>query len=109
VLTYKRIKCIIIGGGDEVKFGEKIREKRLFLRKSYRELAEKLEVSASYISDIEKGNRSIGDIELFDKLLISLDLDDKRWEFLYLLCFERNNIELVMIKGLFDGYVDLGG
>ena len=92
-----------------MKFGEKIREKRLYLGKSYRELAVDLNVSASYISDVEKGNRSIGDIELFDNILFTLGLEENKWDLLYLLCFERGNIELVMIKGLMDGYVDLEG
>lgn len=92
-----------------MKFGERIRKKRLSLGKSYREFAIETGVSASYISDIEKGNRSIGDIKFFNNLIEALDLGSNKWELLYLLCIERNNIELVMIKGLFDGYVDLEG
>ena len=92
-----------------MKFGGMIKERRIELGMTMTEVAKKVGISLPFVSDLEKGNRLLSNVETFNKFVDVLDLENKKWELLYLLCFERNNIELVMIKGLFDGYIDLEG
>ena len=92
-----------------MKFGGMIKERRIELGMTMTEVAKKVGISLPFVSDLEKGNRLLSNVETYQKFVEVLDLENKKWELLYLLCFERNNIELVMIKGLFDGYIDLEG
>ena len=56
-------------------FGTYIRELRINKKIGQRELARKVGVSASYLNDIEKGNRSAPRVELMNKLADSLEAD----------------------------------
>lgn len=51
-----------------LKFGEYIKNKRLEKEISLRELASKIGISASYMSDIEKGRRNAPNKEKVDKI-----------------------------------------
>jgi transcriptional regulator with XRE-family HTH domain len=91
-----------------LKFGEMIKERRIDLGMTMTEVAKKIEISVPFVSDLEKGNRLLSNAETYDKLVDVLGLEEKKWELLYLLCLERNNIELYMIDGLLHGKTNLG-
>ena len=61
--------------GGNNSFGTYIRKLRTEKKIGQRELARKIEVSASYLNDIEKGKRGAPRAELVSKLANSLEAD----------------------------------
>ena len=57
---------------DDLKFGEYIAKRRLDLGITLRGLAERLEITAAYLSDIEKGRRNPPDKTLLEKMTAEL-------------------------------------
>ena len=66
--------------------------------KTITEIAIKLEVHKTYISDIERGNRNISDYNMFYKWIYLLRLEDVKTMLFYKLCEERGNIEFEYIR-----------
>jgi transcriptional regulator with XRE-family HTH domain len=56
-----------------MKFGEFIRQKRLDKGMGLRECAEKIGIAASYMSDIEKGNRNAPNEDIMVEMIDVLD------------------------------------
>ena len=81
-----------------MKLGQILRETRVSMDKTITEIAIKLEVHKTYISDIERGNRNISDYNMFCKWIHILGLEDRKKELFYKLCEERGNIEFIYIK-----------
>lgn len=64
------------------KFGVYVRDRRKDLGVSLRELAEKLGISAAYLSDIEKGNRK-APLEHLEQLAVLLQVEENEMEFYF--------------------------
>ncbi|WP_304683096.1 helix-turn-helix domain-containing protein [uncultured Clostridium sp.] len=87
---------------DYLSIGDRIRERRKFLKLSQENLANEIGVSASFISDIENGRRKMS-LETMIKISIALDtsLD-------YLVLDNRNShkikseTKLVELKGMLE-------
>ena len=62
------------------KFGTYVRERRTELGITLRDLAERLNVSAAYMSDIEKGNRK-APVSHLEQMLIELAVEPEEIEF----------------------------
>ena len=90
-----------------MKFGEAIKKRRIDLGFTMTHVAKEVGISLPFVSDIEKGNRLLSNVETFNKFVEVLDLESKKWKLLYQLCFERNNIELFMIQGLLDDGISI--
>ena len=72
-------------------FGDYISNKRQEKGFTLRGLAKKLGLSASYISDIEKGNREPNEKTLLDSLVKVLELNSEEAEKLYDMAAEQKN------------------
>jgi transcriptional regulator with XRE-family HTH domain len=59
---------------NKLTFGEFIQERRSQLKISLRKFAEKIDVSAMYISQIESGNKAAPENEMLDKIIKGLQL-----------------------------------
>lgn len=57
---------------DELKFGEYIAKRRIDLGITLRGMADRLEITAAYLSDIEKGRRNPPDKTLLEKMTAEL-------------------------------------
>ena len=62
------------------KFGTYVRNRRTELGISLRDMAEKLEITPAYLSDIERGNRK-APIDHLEKLAILLGVEESEMEF----------------------------
>lgn len=60
---------------EQITFGEFIYNRRKSLNHKRIFVANKLDVSATYIRDVEKGNRPAPNSELLERLLAVLDID----------------------------------
>lgn len=79
----------------EMIFGEYIAEKRLRLDLSIRGMAAELEITPSYLSDIEKGRRNPPDLDMLEKIAKILKLSkDERNTMLDYAGQDRNNVAL---------------
>ena len=74
-----------------LKFGEYIKSKRLEKGISLRELASKVGISPSYMSDIEKGRRNAPNKEKVDKIAEALFYSEEEINELYDLAGESKN------------------
>lgn len=72
-------------------FGDYISHKRQEMGFTLRGLAKELGLSASYISDIEKGNREPNEKSLLDSLVKVLELNSEEAEKLYDMAAEQKN------------------
>lgn len=63
-------------------------------------MADKIEMTSSNLSDIEKGYRSTNDIEKFNKIIEAYMLHDEYDKLLRMLCYEKDNIECTYIQRL---------
>lgn len=59
------------------KFGDFIKEKRKEKRLSLRKMAEQLDISPSYWSDIEKGRRNPPQLDMIEKIVNVLNLSEE--------------------------------
>ena len=85
-------------GGIKVKFGERIKERRLSIGMTLTELAKQIGISKPFLSDVERSNRLMANVTTFYKLCEVLQLDEsKSMELLFQLAKERNNIEFELI------------
>ncbi|MDR3565537.1 MAG: helix-turn-helix transcriptional regulator [Negativicutes bacterium] len=57
---------------DDLKFGEYVAKRRLDLGITLRGMADRLEITAAYLSDIEKGRRNPPDKTLLEKMTVEL-------------------------------------
>ena len=62
------------------KFGTYVRNRRTELGISLRDMAEKLEITPAYLSDIERGNRK-APIDHLEKLAVLLGVEESEMEF----------------------------
>lgn len=72
-------------------FGEFLHNKRLESKKTYRELASILDVSAPYISDIEKGRRNAPTRDKLEKLIDIFQLSEEEISIMYDLAGKKKN------------------
>ena len=64
------------------KFGQFISEKRIQRSMTLKELANKMDISDSYLCQLEKGERLNPSINVLERLIINLGLDrDEQWTF----------------------------
>ena len=90
-----------------MKFGETLKERRIDLGFTMKSVADKSGMTSPFLSDIERGKRLLASVEKFNRIVEVLQLEGNKWELLYQLCFERNNIELVMICELLGGNIEI--
>lgn len=72
-------------------FGVFLKEKRLSCNYSYRELSKLLNISAPYLSDIEKGRRNAPSLEKLEMLANILSLDKEEKQLMYNLAGKKKN------------------
>jgi transcriptional regulator with XRE-family HTH domain len=72
-------------------FGEFLHHKRIECKKTYRELAMLLDVSAPYISDIEKGRRNAPAMDKLSKLIDIFNLSDDEVSMMYNLAGKKKD------------------
>ena len=74
-------------------FGEFISEKRKDLRLTLKEMADRLDISSPYLSDVEKGRRDSFDLEKLVKVAEILELtDEEKSEMMDLAGRQRNTV-----------------
>lgn len=73
------------------KFGDFIAEKRKALNISLRSMADKLDIAAPYLSDIEKGRRNPPGIEMLNQMAKILGLTNDERDLLFDLAGEEKN------------------
>jgi len=77
------------------KFGDFIKEKRKEKRLSLRKMAEQLDISPSYWSDIEKGRRNPPQLDMIEKIVNVLNLsEDEKDQIIDLASEERGEIPM---------------
>lgn len=77
---------------DSVNFGEFLQSKRAKMKITMRQMAEKLGVSAPFLSDVEKGRRnSLIDMDNLKKLRNILCLNDEEYEIMLNLAGKQRN------------------
>lgn len=77
------------------KFGDFIKEKRKEKRLSLRKMAEQLDISPSYWSDIEKGRRNPPQLDMIEKIVKVLNLsEDEKDQIIDLASEERGEIPM---------------
>lgn len=77
---------------DSVNFGEFLQSKRAKMKITMRQMAEKLGVSAPFLSDVEKGRRnSLIDMDNLEKLRNILCLNDEEYEIMLNLAGKQRN------------------
>jgi len=64
-------------------FGDFLHNRRIECKITYRELAKILDVSAPYVSDIEKGRRNAPAIDKLEKLIDIFSLSEEETAILY--------------------------
>lgn len=72
-------------------FGEFIKDKRLRARLTVREFAERLGVSAPYVTDVEKDRRNPFNKETLEKIVVLLGLDEEETTQMYDLAGDKRN------------------
>lgn len=72
-------------------FGEFIKDKRLKAHLTLRAFADKLEISAPYVTDVEKDRRNPFNNELLEKVATVLHLTDEERTEMYDLAGEKRN------------------
>lgn len=82
---------------NNINFGEFIAEKRKAAHKTLREIAEELEITAPYLSDIEKTRRNPPEKHLLEKMAVIFHLDED----------EKNNMFDLAGKGRKEVSADL--
>ena len=77
------------------KFGDFIKEKRKEKRLSLRKMAEQLDISPSYWSDIEKGRRNPPQLDMIERIVNVLNLsEDEKDQIIDLASEERGEIPM---------------
>jgi transcriptional regulator with XRE-family HTH domain len=72
-------------------FGDFLHAKRIQMKLSYRELAEYIDVTAPYLSDIEKGRRNAPVMEKLQKLSKLFGLSEKEEALMFDLAGKKKN------------------
>ena len=72
-------------------FGEFIKDKRLRARLTVREFADRLEVSAPYVTDVEKDRRNPFNKDTLEKIISILDLNEEEKTEMYDLAGDKRN------------------
>lgn len=68
---------------QQIKFGEFISKKRIDMGFTLRGMAEKLDISPAYLSDIEKSRRNPPDLFLLEKFAQILNLSEEQKNLMY--------------------------
>ena len=69
--------------GDNMKFGEYIKQKRSEKNITLRAFADMLGIAPSYMSDIEKSKRNAPTQDILDKMTVALEMDEENRNELY--------------------------
>jgi len=91
---------------NEIRFGEFIANKRKQKRITLRKMAEMLDISPAYLSDIEKSRRNPPDINILNKISLVLNLtEEEKYMMFDLAGKERNEVspdlpEYIMNKNI---------
>ena len=72
-------------------FGDFLHQKRIECRKTYRELAKIIDVSAPYVSDIEKGRRNAPAMDKLAKLIDVFNLSEDEAAVMYNLAGKKKD------------------
>lgn len=72
-------------------FGDFLHAKRIQMKLSYRELAESIDVTAPYLSDIEKGRRNAPVMEKLQKISKLFGLSEKEEALMFDLAGKKKN------------------
>jgi len=87
---------------DDEKYGERLRELRVFAGLSAVELAKRVGVSPVYLTDVERGRRAPFSTPM--TVAVSRALDNSPVELLGLASLERDCVEIVT-KGMSDRHI----
>lgn len=66
-----------------MEFGEYLEEKRKSRNYTLRQLAKKIDISFTYLADVEKGRSKAFKLEILNKIIEVLQLDRKETDMLY--------------------------
>jgi XRE family transcriptional regulator len=74
-----------------MNFGEYLEEKRISRNYTLRQFAKKIDISFTYLADVEKGRSKAFKLEILNKIIEVLQLDEKETDMLYDLAGKSRN------------------
>ena len=91
----------------EMKFGEYLANKRKEREMSLRMLAKELDVSPTYLSDVENNRRNALSYEKLNKIIEILKLDEEEQKILYDLAGEAKDEIPAVVENFVNGNVEV--